>query len=162
MKRADGLYLSAVPLDFSTIEQSLLNIENKLRSNLLPWTGQFSPQLVEVLLAEYASDDSLVLDPFAGSGTILCECGRRGLQAYAIEINPAAYSMARTYQLMNRQPHDRWQAILKVAHALRDGFSDVPPCSRLAQPKKLSRCEKPSSRHSLFSTIQTQLRSWKR
>lgn len=127
MSRINGLYLRAVPLDSDTIEQPLLNIENKQRSNPFPWTGQFSPQLVEVLLEQYASPRSAVLDPFAGSGTILCECGRKGLRAYAVEINPAAYSMARTYQLMNCKPQDRLGTISKVSSALSDLFSGSVP-----------------------------------
>jgi 16S rRNA G966 N2-methylase RsmD len=125
MSRVKGLYLRAVPLESNSVEQSLLNIENKQRSNLFPWTGQFSPQLVEVLLRKYASSRSAVLDPFAGSGTVLCECGRRGLRAYAVEINPAAYSMARTYQLMNRRHEERRRTISNVSDALR-GILSAP------------------------------------
>jgi len=127
MSRIKGLFLSAVPLDCSTVEQPLLNIENKQRSNLFPWTGQFSPQLVEVLLTQYASSGSVVLDPFAGSGTILCECGRKGLRGDAVEINPAAYSMARTYQFINRKPEDRLRTIFKVGNALADVLSRPLP-----------------------------------
>lgn len=121
------MYLGAVPLDSGTVEQSLLNIENKHRSNLFPWTGQFSPQLVEVLLTRYASVRSTVLDPFAGSGTILYECGLKALQGYAVEINPAAHAMARTYQLMNRKQEDRWRTISKVEQALNGVLSGPLP-----------------------------------
>lgn len=135
MSRVNRSYLGAVPLDSHTIEQSLLNIEKKQRSNFFPWTGQFSPQLVEVLLSQYASPRAAVLDPFAGSGTILCECGRKGLRADAVEINPAAYTMARTYQLINRKPEDRSRAISNVAHALKDILSDPLPLFEPAPPR---------------------------
>lgn len=96
-----SIILSGIPLEKKEIHQSLLNIENKARSNLFTWNGQFSPQLVEVLLEKYADTDSVILDPFAGSGTILYESGRKGLAAFATEINPAAYYMASTYELIN-------------------------------------------------------------
>ena len=62
-----------------TVAQELLNIDNKQRSNLFPWNGQFSPQLVEVLLRTYSPMKGLVLDPFVGSGTVLYEAGPVGL-----------------------------------------------------------------------------------
>src|ERR1700681_1906743 len=90
-----------VPLDQATIPQALLNIDNKQRRNLFPWNGQFSPQLIEVLLRTYAPKGGLVLDPFAGSGTVLYEAGSLGLPAVGAEINPAACKMAQIYCLMN-------------------------------------------------------------
>src|SRR5262249_41442886 len=71
------------------------------RSNLFPWNGQFSPQLIEVLLRTYSPMKGLVLDPFAGSGTVLYEAGRLGLPVVGAEINPAACKMAQIYRLMN-------------------------------------------------------------
>ncbi len=38
-----------------------LNIDLKTRSNLLPWRGQFSPQLIESLLLSYTSKIPLFL-----------------------------------------------------------------------------------------------------
>ncbi|HEY7425501.1 MAG TPA: DNA methyltransferase [Gemmataceae bacterium] len=90
-----------VTLDRTTIAQELLNIDNKQRSNLLPWNGQFSPQLIEILLRTYAPEQGLVLDPFAGSGTVLYEAGSLGLPVLGAEINPAACKMAQIYRLMN-------------------------------------------------------------
>ena len=96
-----------VPLDKTTVAQELLNIDNKQRSNLFPWNGQFSPQLVEVLLRTYAPQGGVVLDPFAGSGTILYEAGSLGLPVVGAEINPAACKMAQIYCLMNNPVVER-------------------------------------------------------
>lgn len=90
-----------VPLDRTTIAPALLNIDNKQRSNLLPWNGQFSPQLIEVLLRAYAPKNGLVLDPFAGSGTVLYEAGTLRMPVVGSEINPAACKMAQIYCLIN-------------------------------------------------------------
>jgi len=55
------------------IPQEKLNILTKTRSNPLAWRGQFSPQLIEAILNTYCLPNSIILDPFAGSGTVLLE-----------------------------------------------------------------------------------------
>ena len=91
-------------IDFKTIiSKGELNIKNKERSNLLPWKGQFSPQLVESLLCSYSRSDDVVLDPFMGSGTVLHECSRQRINSIGIELNPAAVKMAQIY-LMSLHP----------------------------------------------------------
>ncbi len=114
------LGITDIPLDKSGVPQSLLNIEKKERSNPFPWDGQFSPQLVEVLLEKYASQGTIVLDPFAGSGTILYEAGRKHLQALGAEINPAAYIMAKTYCFINIEDSIRKSYIESVGSILRN------------------------------------------
>ena len=103
--------LDAIPLNTKDISAERLNIESKERSNLFPWNGQFSPQFVEVLLEKYAASGARVLDPFCGSGTVLYECGRLGLSGTGIEVNPAAYLLARTYALCNITPEQRIQIL---------------------------------------------------
>lgn len=108
----------AIPIDKFSIPQCDLNIENKTRSNLFAWNGQFSPQFIETLLSNYAHDEDIVLDPFAGSGTTLCEAGRKGLSAYGMELNASAYYMAKTYELINRTIPERQSLILAIEHIL--------------------------------------------
>lgn len=96
-----------IPIDHTTIEQSLLNITNKVRSNLFSWNGQFSPQFVESLLNQFANTQDVVVDPFAGSGTTLYESARKNIQAYGIELNPSAYHMAKIYELANKDLSER-------------------------------------------------------
>jgi 16S rRNA G966 N2-methylase RsmD len=106
--------LGSIPLDCSEIPQDRLNIELKARSNLFPWNGQFSPQFVEAILERYAGPKMKVLDPFAGSGTVLHECARNGLDATGVEINPAAYVLSKTYTLCNMKAHEREDVIAAV------------------------------------------------
>src|SRR5947199_10698470 len=94
-------HFNGIPLDTAAIPQDRLNIDNKERSNLFPWNGQFSPQLIEQLIQTYAGPQAFLLDPFLGSGTVLYEAGRFGLPAFGSEINPAAFKMAATYGLIN-------------------------------------------------------------
>jgi len=120
-----GVY-QKIPLNASEVSQSDLNIENKLRSNPLAWNGQFSPQLIQVLLRTYAKPGTTVFDPFLGSGTVLLEAGRAGLAASGTEINPAAIVLSQTYKFINvtsdlRRPHlNRVQRLLhrKFPHNL--------------------------------------------
>ena len=110
------------------LSQATLNIATKVRSNPFAWRGQFSPQLVEAHLAAYAHRGDVVLDPFAGSGTVLFECARRGNAAIGAEINPAAAIMARTYQLTALSAERRGRVLQAVdAHILElDRCQDLP------------------------------------
>lgn len=119
--------IGGLPLNTTDIPQSLLNIENKGRSNLFPWRGQFSPQFVETILDKYARPGFHVLDPFAGSGTVLHEAGLKGLRATAAEINPAAYKMACTYRFINESDKRRLSAISKLDDALGRTFLSTLP-----------------------------------
>jgi SAM-dependent methyltransferase len=111
---------NGVPLDRTTVAQELLNIGNKQRSNLFPWKGQFSPQLIEILLRTYSPMKGLVLDPFAGSGTVLHEAARLGLPVVGAEINPAACKMAQIYRLMNLPIADRKSLVNQLDEALQE------------------------------------------
>ncbi|GAA6616259.1 DNA methyltransferase [Scytonema sp. NUACC26] len=64
------------------IPQESLDIVEKTRANLFTWRGQFSPQLIEVILNSYCLSNSVILDPFAGSGTVLLEAGTLACEAY--------------------------------------------------------------------------------
>jgi hypothetical protein len=83
------------------IPKEKLDIVEKTRSNLFAWRGQFSPQLVEVILNAYCLSNSVILDPFAGSGTVLLEAGILEFEAYGFEINPAAWILSKTYEFIN-------------------------------------------------------------
>jgi len=101
---------AAAPFD-SPLSAAMLNIEAKSRSNLFPWRGQFSPQLVEALLCAYVVPGSVVLDPFMGSGTVLVESARLGLPVHGYEVNPAAYLLARVYELCESPLPKRLEAL---------------------------------------------------
>lgn len=115
-------YLSEVPLDEVDISAAHLNIEEKARSNLFPWNGQFSPQFVEAMLTRYVRDGASILDPFCGSGTVLAEASRLGLAASGIELNPAAYTLARIYSLSNIKREQRLELVTSVERKLQTLF----------------------------------------
>lgn len=76
-------------------DQSLLDIDQKTRTSVLPWRGQFSPQLVEYFIQKNLPSSGVILDPFSGSGTVLYEAAALGHQAIARDINPAAIALAK-------------------------------------------------------------------
>src|ERR1017187_7124033 len=92
--------------------QDALDLRYRSRTSLFPWRGQFSPQLVELLLEDVPS--GLIVDPFVGSGTSLFEAGRIGLDGFGSEINPAALTFAVLAELICRPPSDRRAVINKV------------------------------------------------
>jgi DNA modification methylase len=97
--------------DHWSVPQERLDLEGKSRSSLLPWRGQFSPELVELFLAEYGTRNTVVLDPFVGSGTTLFETARKGMEGYGAEINPSAVIMASTVHFANIDKVERRKAI---------------------------------------------------
>ena len=105
---------AAVPLDRESLPQSRLDIATRVRTNLFPWTGQFSPQLVEELLAANAPRNGLVLDPFVGSGTSLVEAARLGLASCGCEISLAAVALARVYGMINLEVAERFTVLDRV------------------------------------------------
>ncbi|OKH51917.1 hypothetical protein NIES2101_16660 [Calothrix sp. HK-06] len=92
---------SDTPINTQEIPQKLLDIQDKQRSNPLPWKGQFSPQLIETLIKKYATSNSVIFDPFLGSGTVLYEAARFGIEAHGTDINPAALTLASVYKFTN-------------------------------------------------------------
>ena len=109
-------------VDTSEIDQDRLNIVNKNRSNPLKWRGQFSPQLVEVLLDIYSGATDVILDPFVGSGTVLWEAAKRGNTVYGSEINPAAYILSSLYTYINVPLNLRIAALSHIDMLLGDLF----------------------------------------
>ncbi len=116
--------LQSVPVDSDTISNSRLNIDDKTRSNLFPWNGQFSPELIAVLLETYASQNDTVLDPFAGSGTVLAEAGRLTRPAIGGEINPAPFKLSSVYRLINECESLRRESIRSVQKILDDALPE--------------------------------------
>ncbi|MYC06790.1 MAG: site-specific DNA-methyltransferase [Chloroflexi bacterium] len=109
-------------LDRESIPQSSLDIANRVRTNMLPWAGQFSPQLVEELLLAYGQQTGIVMDPFVGSGTSLVESARLGKSAWGSDINPAAAILARVYALVSVSLKNRESALNSLGSRLNEAF----------------------------------------
>ena len=139
-----------IPIDKTSISQGELDIDNKTRSNLFAWNGQFSPQFVEALLNHYVQKGDVIIDPFVGSGTTLCEAARKGISAYGMELNASAYYMAKTYELANKSLPERKVLIDSVEQILTSiSKTDeiLPTITRAIQQNN------PSALSALLSTL---------
>ena len=103
------------------LPQDALNLEDKNRTSIFAWRGQFSPQLVENLLKAYCPPRASILDPFCGSGTVLHETGRLNARAWGYELNPAAHILSKTYEFINVRHTKR-------ARVLQDFRTKVTRC----------------------------------
>ena len=119
-----GIFASTA-LDRESLPQSSLDIAKRVRTNPLPWKGQFSPQLVEQLLVAYAPQAGFVLDPFVGSGTSLVESARLGLPAGGYDLNSAAVILSRVYKMANLNKDQRKAAIGDLRERLNESMSPL-------------------------------------
>lgn len=129
--------LTELPIDRAFLSQTMLDMSARERLSRLPWKGQFTPEFVDVMLDAYLPNGGVVLDPFAGSGTVLFEAARRGMESYGAEITDAALVFSRIAELtslslesrlealaMATQLLDRWPQEQKMQRAL---WSDTAP-----------------------------------
>ena len=84
-----------------TLDKCKLDVICKTQTNPFNWRGQFTPDLVAYLLDTFAKEGCVVADPFAGSGTVLLECAKRGYSCIGLDINPSAYYMSKFYEYSN-------------------------------------------------------------
>jgi DNA modification methylase len=106
----------------SPISQNILDIQDKKRSNIFTWRGQFSPQLIESLLLTYCPRNATILDPFLGSGTVFYEAAHFGIKAFGCELNPAAWILSKIYQLSNLKIDERTSIINSVRDEIEKSF----------------------------------------
>ncbi len=116
-----------------SLPESIVNIDEKERSNLFAWRGQFSPQLVESLILNYGCSDSVVYDPFLGSGTILHEANLQGLPAFGCEINPAALAFAKVYELSTNDIELNRQALSHIEKSIAEFLDGTAELEQLHQ-----------------------------
>jgi DNA modification methylase len=60
------------------------------RHKIHPYPAMLHPFLVDYLIDDYANKDSVILDPFSGSGVALLQAGLKGHKAIGFDINPIA------------------------------------------------------------------------
>jgi len=125
LKQHSALLQAQIPI----LLQDRLNVKNKSRSNVFNYRGQFTPELVEYLLQSFAQPDSMIVDPFSGSGTVLLESTQMGLGCFGLEINPAAYAMSKFFSFANDPISERRslaEALEIHICSLADRLCDAP------------------------------------
>jgi hypothetical protein len=91
-----------------------LNVVQKTRSHPFYWRGQFTPELVEYFLDIHADSNSLIADPFSGSGTVLLESLKKNLDVVGCEVNPAAYAMSKFFEIGAFSFSKKWNLCQEV------------------------------------------------
>ena len=85
------------------------------------YKGKFYPQLAKALLnlSGAAPGESLVADPFGGSGTLAAEATLAGIDAVSIDWNPLAIAVAKAkVGLLVASPEETRRAIVRVHTAV--------------------------------------------
>ena len=82
------------------ISKERLDIIEKTRSNLFSWRGQFSPQLVEVILDAYCFPNSVILDPFVGVELFYWKRGFLNLKHTVLKLIQQPVFLARFMSLL--------------------------------------------------------------
>ena len=117
-----GTSFQSLAIDRVEIPQQFLDLKTRVRTNLFPWRGQFSPGLVDLLLSTYCSSGAVVLDPFAGVGTTLMEAARKQLPCFGTGVNPAAVAMAETVLFLGFKAERRRNILNRVRTLISESF----------------------------------------
>jgi len=122
-----------------------LNVDNKTRSNPFTWRGQFTPELIEYFLDVHAKPNSLICDPFSGSGTVLLESMKKDLDVIGCEVNPAAYAMSKFFEVGTFSFPEKWNLCLEIARTI--------PLSGLQVDRPLYQKEKSSNYREAYGNL---------
>lgn len=110
------------PIDYDPDFKKELGIQGDRAKSIFQWSGQFPPGLAEKLLKKYANKDSVVLDPFCGSGTTLFEAAKLGMECHGSDINPAAVKLAETVMFCNVGKNKRKACLDRAKGIIEDAF----------------------------------------
>lgn len=125
--------VAAFEIDRESVPQGKLDLENRVRTSVFPWRGQFSPGLIDLILSLHTRPGAVVVDPFVGSGTTLFESTRRGLECYGSEINPAAAQLASIATLSRITKANRKKLIKKLDSVVDENLGEFLPRSLFRQ-----------------------------
>ncbi|MCT6889585.1 hypothetical protein RAM07_02080 [Lactobacillus helsingborgensis] len=106
------------PINHSIMEQSLLDVTDKHNNSLFPWRGQFTPDFAVNMISTFSSKNSILLDPFAGSGNSLYAGILNKIPSFGVELNPAAFFMSNFFVMAKLTIEQRKTIINKVQHLL--------------------------------------------
>jgi len=109
---------------------------NQTRYGWLRLTPAYSVNLVKDILGSTLSRDSLVLDPFCGTGTTALVCAEKGVLADTVDINPFLLWLTKTkaQSYNNRDLNDFKSASEKLAEIITTWITDeiwTPPIHQI-------------------------------
>lgn len=113
-------------------KESCANRECTLHQ-LAPYIGKIKSTIAADLVKNYSSPSNLVVDPFAGAGTIPFEATISGRRTFAADISP----YARVLSLAKLCPPRSEKAALKAAEDALDEASQLPDPDLRSVPKQI-------------------------
>lgn len=106
------------------------------------YKGKFHPQIARHLMSRTnLTADSVVLDPFAGSGTVLVEAIHFGCMAFGIEANPLAVLIANSKIKLLTCPDRDLRTFLDVVRAAGADLNSPKPADRYTDRLGLSQSQ---------------------
>lgn len=96
--------------------------------NVHPYPARFIPQIPrELIRLFHPEDDSIVLDPFCGSGTTLVEAVRAGVPTVGVDVNPLAILIAKVKTTpLPRSIVPIGRAVARRARVKPAGIPEIP------------------------------------
>ena len=102
MKEAEKKFKVVYPENSNATYESILNYSTEKDNPFQRWYRYkegFSIQFIEKIVEEYGSNNmSVLLDPFAGSGTTILAANRMGLKGIGFEVNPFSHFLMQVKQ----------------------------------------------------------------
>ena len=111
-------------LELSRKARNQLSHKDRAVHNWYRFVLSFPPHLVRYYLQRFqATEKTVVLDPFAGTGTTLVEAKKLGFLAVGIEANPMAHFACTVKLDWSPEPEKLSQIAEQIAHATRAEIS---------------------------------------
>lgn len=110
--------------------ESCANTECSLHQ-ISPYVGKLKSTIARDLVEKYSRPGELVVDPFAGAGTIPLEAALRRRRVFGSDISPYARILSKAKL---SPPHSLEEALLKTDRALRVAAQLPPPDFRIIPP----------------------------
>ncbi|MBZ0168223.1 DNA methylase [Candidatus Methylomirabilis lanthanidiphila] len=122
--------------------QNRLSVEDRVAHDWYRFVLSFPPHLVRDYLHRFGMGrDSMVLDPFCGTGTTIVECKKLDIPSVGVEANPFAYFASTVKTDWSPDPdgllkHAREVAELASEKLDSEGFDDQSPLPLFRQTRK--------------------------
>lgn len=131
-KLSDSELLS---LDLGHKARNRLSEKDQAVHNWYRFILSFPPHLVRHYLQRFqATEKTVVLDPFAGTGTTVVEVKKLGLPAVGIEANPMAHFACAVKLDWSPQPEHLWHRAEAIAAAVHDELALLPNLAPPLEP----------------------------
>lgn len=127
---------------FANGTQNRLADEDRLAHDWYRFVLSFPPHLVRDYLHRFGMDrDSMVLDPFCGTGTTIVECKKLNIPSIGVEANPFAYFASIVKTDWSSDPDGLLKHAREVAELARkkldsEGFEDQAPLPLFRQTRE--------------------------